>query len=288
MRGKVLTQQLIPNVVSSTYRSTLTTTTFFIKNMARSYDTPFLPRAFQSPFCQNMLPMSTTQNYIPALRYRWMTRWYDTLMARVFPENQVRMALIDSAAIQKGQRILEFGVGTASLSILLKQIHPLPEVIGIDVDPEVLRIARQKIKKSGVFMVVEQYDGSILPFADQSFDRVVTCLVLHHLDPKQKRQSLREMRRVLKPGGSLHVADWGKPSNWRMRLAYYMVQVLDGFKTTAENVQGKLPEIFQEAGFHMVNEFGKVDTVFGTMRIYSAYEEKIPSGQNQHSQLQIN
>lgn len=213
--------------------------------------------------------MNTVSNYVPALRYRWLTRWYDALMARVFPEARVRLALIECAAVQKGQRILEFGVGTASLSILLKQIHPLPEVIGVDVDPEVLRIARQKIEKSGVFIEVEQYDGSILPFADQSFDRVVTCLVLHHLDPEQKRQSLHEMRRVLKPGGSLHVADWGQPSNWRMRMAFYIVQLLDGFKTTAENVEGKLPQVFQEAGFLTVNELGKVDTVFGTMRIYS-------------------
>jgi len=219
--------------------------------------------------------MSTASNYVPALRYRWLTRWYDGLMAWVFPEKQVRIALIDSAAIQKGQRILEFGVGTASLSILLKQIHRLPEVIGVDVDPDVLRIARQKIEKSGVFMEVEQYDGNILPFADQSFDRVVSCLVLHHLDPAQKRQSLREIRRVLKPGGSLHIADWGKPANWRMRVAFYMVQVLDGFKTTTENVQGKLPQIFQEAGFVIVRESATVDTVFGTMRIYSVYGEKI-------------
>ncbi len=219
-----------------------------------------------------MLPMSTTQNYVPALRYRWLTRWYDALMSRVFPEEKVRRALIDSAAISAGQHILEFGVGTASLSILLKQIHPLPEVLGVDVDPEVLRIARQKIEKSGVFMEVEQYDGSILPFADQHFDRVVTCLVLHHLDPEQKRQSLREMRRVLKPGGSLHVADWGKPSNWRMRGAFYLVQWLDGFKTTTENVEGKLPEIFREAGFETVSELAQTDTVFGTMRVYAVYK----------------
>lgn len=224
--------------------------------------------------------MSATQNYVPALRYKWLTRWYDSVMAKVFPEVRVRRALIDSANIQKGHRVLEFGVGTASLSILLKQIHRLPEVVGVDVDPEVLRIARQKIEKSGLFMELEQYDGSILPFADQSFDRVVTCLVLHHLDPEQKRQSLREIRRVLKPGGSLHVADWGKPSNWRMRLAFYMVQVLDGFKTTTENVRGLLPQIFQETGFLIVNESAKVDTVFGTMRIYSVYGEKGLISQN--------
>lgn len=232
--------------------------------------------------------MSTTQNYVPALRYKWLTRWYDSVMAKVFPEVRVRRALIDSANIQKGHRVLEFGVGTASLSILLKQIHRLPEVIGVDVDPEVLRIARQKIEKSGVLMEVEQYDGSVLPFSDHSFDRVVTCLVLHHLNPQQKRQSLREIRRVLKPGGSLHVADWGKPSNWRMRLAFYMVQVLDGFKTTTENVRGLLPQIFQETGFLMVNESAKVDTVFGTMRIYSVYGEKSLISQNHPFHIQNN
>lgn len=214
--------------------------------------------------------MSTVANFVPALRYRWLTRWYDVLMASVFPETRVRVALIESADIHPGQRILDFGVGTASLSILLKQVHPVPELVGVDVDPEVLRIARQKIEQSGVFIEVEQYDGNVLPFADQQFDRVVTCLVLHHLDPEQKRQSLREIRRVLKPGGSLHVADWGRPSNWRMRLAFYVVQLLDGFKTTTENVQGRLPEIFQQAGFLNIRESGKVDTVFGTMRIYAA------------------
>ncbi len=217
-----------------------------------------------------MLSVSSATTYVPALRYRWLTRWYDALMASVFPETRVRLALIESADIHLGQRILDFGVGTASLSILLKKIHPVPELVGVDVDPEVLRIARQKMEKSGVYMEVEQYDGNILPFADRHFDRVVTCLVLHHLDPEQKRQSLREIRRVLKPGGSLHVADWGRPSNWRMRLAFYLVQLLDGFKTTTENVQGRLPEIFQQAGFVNIRELGKVDTVFGTMRIYVA------------------
>lgn len=213
--------------------------------------------------------MSSKAGYVPALRYRWLTRWYDVLMAGIFPEASIRLALIKCANIHSGQRILDFGVGTASLAILLKKTYPLPELVGVDVDPQVLRIAQQKIEKSGIFMEVEQYDGNILPFTDQCFDRVVTCLVLHHLDPEQKRQSLREIRRVLKPSGSLHVADWGRPSNWLMRLAFYLVQLLDGFKNTTENVQGRLPEIFQQSGFPLVRESGKVDTVLGTMRIYS-------------------
>ncbi len=225
---------------------------------------------------KEMLPMKTvtTTNYVPALRFRWLTRWYDALMARVFPEAQVRDALINSADIRSGQQILDFGTGTASLAIRLKQRHPMPEVVGVDVDPEALVIAQQKVEKAGVFLELAQYNGEILPYPDATFDRVVTCLVLHHLAPAQKRRSLRELRRVLKPSGSLHVADWGKPSNRRMRLAFYVVQLLDGFKTTRENVQGRLPQIFHESGFALVQEAGKVDTLFGTMRIYSVFGTK--------------
>jgi ubiquinone/menaquinone biosynthesis C-methylase UbiE len=225
---------------------------------------------------KEMLPMktATTANYVPALRFRWLTRWYDALMARVFPEAQVRDALIDSADIRPGQQILDFGTGTASLAIRLKQRHPMPEIIGVDVDPEALAIAQQKVEKAGVYLELAQYNGETLPYPDATFDHVVTCLVLHHLDPVQKRRSLRELRRVLKPSGSLHVADWGKPSNWRMRLAFYVVQLLDGFKTTRENVQGRLPQIFHESGFALVQEAGKVDTLFGTMRIYSVFGTK--------------
>ena len=225
---------------------------------------------------KEMLPMKTASasNYVPALRFRWLTRWYDALMARAFPETEVRDALIDSAEIRPGQQILDFGTGTASLAIRLKQRHPMPEVVGVDVDPDVLAIAQQKVEKAGVYLELAQYNGETLPYPDATFDRVVTCLVLHHLDPAQKRRSLRELRRVLKPYGSLHVADWGKPSNWRMRLAFYVVQLLDGFKTTRENVQGRLPQIFHESGFALVQEAGKVDTLFGTMRIYSVFGTK--------------
>lgn len=225
---------------------------------------------------KEMLPMkpATATDYVPALRYRWLTRWYDALMARAFPEAEVRDTLIDSADIRPGQQILDFGTGTASLAIRLKQRHPLPEVVGVDVDPEALAIAQQKVEKAGVYLELAQYNGETLPYPDATFDRIVTCLVLHHLDPAQKRRSLRELRRVLKPSGSLHVADWGKPSNRRMRLAFYVVQLLDGFKTTRENVQGRLPQIFHESGFALVQEAGKVDTLFGTMRIYSIFGTK--------------
>jgi len=76
--------------------------------------------------------------------------------------------------------------------------------------------------------------------------------------------------RVLRPGGELHVADWGKASNFAMRLAFYSVQLLDGFATTTDSVEGRLPEFIRDAGFVDTWETGQVSTIFGSLSFYRA------------------
>ena len=75
---------------------------------------------------------------------------------------------------------------------------------------------------------------------------------------------------VLKNDGKLHVADWGKPSNFLMRLLFFPIQVLDGFKTTSSNVQGILPLLMEQSGFIEVKIEKEIPTMFGTMTLYSA------------------
>jgi ubiquinone/menaquinone biosynthesis C-methylase UbiE len=87
-----------------------------------------------------------------------------------------------------------------------------------------------------------------LPYPDASFDRVISSLLFHHLTRENKERTLREVFRVLRPGEELHVADWGKAQNWPMRVAFLLVQMLDGFETTADNVNGLLPELFAWPG----------------------------------------
>ncbi|MCI0693927.1 methyltransferase domain-containing protein [candidate division KSB1 bacterium] len=109
-----------------------------------------------------------------------------------------------------------------------------------------------------------------MDFPDNFFDRVISSLLLHHLTAENKRRTLAEIFRVLKPGGALHVADWGKAQNVAMRGAFFLVQMFDGFATTTENVQGKLPDYFREAGFANVKETQRYMTVYGTLSLYVA------------------
>ncbi len=85
-----------------------------------------------------------------------------------------------------------------------------------------------------------------------------------------KLQTLIEIRRVLKPGGQLHIAAWGKAGNLLMRILFLPVQLLDGFRTTADNVRGLLPQFIADAGFKEVSETTRFATPFGTLSLYRA------------------
>jgi ubiquinone/menaquinone biosynthesis C-methylase UbiE len=75
---------------------------------------------------------------------------------------------------------------------------------------------------------------------------------------------------VLKPGGELHVADWGKARDPLMRTAFLGIQLLDGFTTTADNVHDRLPKFMREAGFAEVEETQRYATMLGTISLYRA------------------
>ncbi len=209
-------------------------------------------------------------NYIPALRFNWLTKLYNPLVAFTMPEAKFKKALIEQAHIEPNHRVLDFGVGTATLSLMIKDTNPLSEVNGVDVDEKILTIAEKKIKKAKAKIFITKYDGVKLPYADISFDRVLTSLVFHHLTTEQKHNSLKEIKRVLKPNGELHIADWGKASSVLMRSLFFFVQLLDGFKTTNDNVKGLLPAYIENAGFKKVEIKKNYSTIFGTLTLYKA------------------
>lgn len=184
------------------------------------------------------------------------------------PERRFKQALISRAGLCGEEKILDFGTGTATLSLMLKKALPELQITAIDVDENVLRIAKSKIGDTAIQLV--HYGGERLPFEDNTFGCVVSSLVIHHLTDTQKQVAFREILRVIQPGGRLVIADWGVPANRLQRLLFFLVQWLDGFETTTANLQGLVPDMIAATGFRDVMRHERFQTVFGTLEILSA------------------
>ncbi|GAB4577430.1 MAG: bifunctional demethylmenaquinone methyltransferase/2-methoxy-6-polyprenyl-1,4-benzoquinol methylase UbiE [Anaerolineales bacterium] len=203
--------------------------------------------------------------YIPALRFDWLTPLYDPLLRWGMREETFKRDLIRHAQLMPGQQVLDLGCGTATLTILIKQTHPDVEVVGLDGDPKVLELGRAKVQRAGVNITLDEGMAFQLPYPDDSFDRVVSSLVFHHLTHENKQRTLGEVYRVLRPCGQLFVVDFGKP---RGALGNWLAPALGRFEEAADNFLGLLPAMFREAGFEGVDERARYLTLFGPLALY--------------------
>lgn len=208
--------------------------------------------------------------YIPALRFHWLTSLYDPAIRWTTREATFKRRLLDQAAPQPGQRVLDLGCGTGTLAIMAKRAQPDAHISGLDADPDVLERARDKADAASLSIRFDQGLSNELPYVDASFDLVLSSLFFHHLSPEDKRQTSEEIARVLKPGGALHVADWGCPADPLMRALSLQIRFFDGFEATRDNLSGALPIILERAGLIDAAERAGLRTMFGTLAFFCA------------------
>ena len=214
--------------------------------------------------------MSTeSEQYVPALGYAPLTCFYDVVVGLTTREATFKKALVVQASLNDNSRVLDVACGTGTLALLLKTQYPKATVVGIDGDSTILNLARRKFEKSEVSIQLNKGLSYELPYGDREFDVVMSSLFFHHLSREMKERTAKEMYRVLRPDGMIHIADWGKPDNSLMSLLFYGIQLLDGFKNTDDNRKGLLLHIFNMAGFEEVMARESFSTMFGTMVLYS-------------------
>ena len=216
--------------------------------------------------------MITSENnhYIPALKHSWLTRFYDPVVALSTREKVFREKLLAQAEINPGDQVLDLGCGTGTFAIMLKTRHPTAKITGLDCDPNILIQAQKKKISAGVDVTFDESMSYTTPYSEREFDTVFSSLFFHHLKSVEKLRTIREVYRVLKPGGFFHVCDWGRPSNSVSRVMSLCVQLLDGLEVTRDNIEGRLPSFIKGVGFEEVSQLGRVETVLGTLDFISA------------------
>jgi SAM-dependent methyltransferase len=145
--------------------------------------------------------------YLPAAGSDWALPLYDPFV-KLFGGDAARKPLLEQGALGIARRVLDIGCGTGTLATLIKQRFPNVEVVGLDPDPKALDRAKRKARRANVPITFEQGFADELAYPNASFDRVFSVFMFHHLTSDEQAATLREVRRVLVPGGSIYVLDF--------------------------------------------------------------------------------
>ena len=146
---------------------------------------------------------------------RW-ARGYDLLVSALTLgfEGRFREKQLKLARLQPGERVLDVGCGTGTLAIAAKKhVGASGTVTGVDPAAEMVERAIQKAARARADVAFRTAAAEELPFANGTFDVVLSSMMLHHLPKETRRAGVAEMRRVLKPGGRLLAIDFGRPSS---------------------------------------------------------------------------
>lgn len=211
--------------------------------------------------------LSMKKEIIPALGFSIFTPFYDFIVKHTTRENLFKTKLVHHLKLDNENIVLDIGCGTGTLLNMAYEKNPICHYYGIDADPQMLARALKKCPSDISFI---KGDATNLVFDSDFFDYVISSLFFHHLDRESKLWALAEVNRVLIHGGTVIIADWGKPTSFLMRLLFVMIQLLDGFKNTRDHVTGEFINLIIESGFSEVNEIENINTVFGTLSIYKA------------------
>jgi ubiquinone/menaquinone biosynthesis C-methylase UbiE len=111
---------------------------------------------------------------------------------------------IDFAGVKAGERVIDVGCGTGSLTFALPEAADVAEIAAIDYAPVFVEEAVRRNKDPRIS--IRQADACALPFPDARFDRALSLLVLHFVP--QTAKAVSEMRRVVRPGGVVAAAVW--------------------------------------------------------------------------------
>ena len=165
---------------------------------------------------------------------------------RVFPASP--HAEIARRLAPDARRLLDLCTGTALVPALVAPARPGLTVVGLDLSPEMLAMGRAKLARLGApNAALVRADAGRLPFRDRSFDAVSVSYGLHELPTAVREHALAEIRRVLRPGGQLLIADIDRPPRFGFLVDLYLRL---GEPAHARDVPGDgLARLLRAAGF---------------------------------------
>jgi ubiquinone/menaquinone biosynthesis C-methylase UbiE len=207
-----------------------------------------------------------SRDYLPAAGHDWALSLYDPFVKLLGGGRAIR-ALLEQADLRPGQRVLDIGCGTGTAAVMMKTLHPDLEVVGLDPDPKALARAQHKAQKADVSIQFDQGFGDALPYPDDSFDRVLSSFMFHHLPSGEKGNTLRAIQHALKTGGSFHMLDFEGPEHGSDGLLARMVHSSHRLE---DNAESRVVGLMRDAGFANPAKIHRRKMLLGRIAYYRA------------------
>jgi SAM-dependent methyltransferase len=169
-------------------------------------------------------------------------------------EKKLRRWMLDQAGLKTGDVVLDVGSGTGSLLLeAAERVGPTGALHGVEPSPEMVARARQKARRRQVPMLVLESSAESLPYSTASFDAVFCTLVLHHLPEPRREVAIREMRRVLQPGGRIVLVDWQRRKSLGVTGVLSLVSLLHHVRPGASPNTLDIEPLMRELGFEAIS-----------------------------------
>ena len=184
------------------------------------------------------------------IRYRLLKSLYNRFFVSMVRDDTWQEPLVVSLAPQISNRILDIGPGSALTAVALALRFPQASFTGADPDPKAVEKARQRIARHqiGNIDIIEARRNGRLPFDAGSFDKVVCVLTLHDRLPDEKVGIVKEMIRVLRRGGTLHIADYDKPETAGEAAVLKLARYISGAAAVEPHIDGSWLNFLARAG----------------------------------------
>jgi ubiquinone/menaquinone biosynthesis C-methylase UbiE len=152
------------------------------------------------------------------------------------------------------EKILDICSGTGTLTIMIaKRLKGIGKVIGLELSPAQLRVARKKEKYEGLYFL--EVDAQNIPFSDCYFDKGVICGALHEMPQEERNNVLSEAYRAVKPGGRIVIAEHNNPDKkWKASVFDFIERFNPEYSTYKNMLDSGLKNEIRRAGFKIIKK----------------------------------